>query len=370
MSNKKEQNPEGMEKIKAWVKTPVGIAVLVLVLLVIAVAAVKLAAGRPAQEAEKQTIDTAADSSIAVQTPAEQTLQQEKGETSSTSIGGADEETGIRVTSEPSDQEKTDETAVLQEEQKPDSSTPPVNETDDAAEQSGSSNTVQTGRSADGTANMDEVDLEQFPVYGSPENPAVESEEDTASMQASEYDGMLGNTPLRLKGIRPYEGIYIEQMLDTECSNVPAAIIENTGDRLISLVQFEVIADGAAWQFEASAIPAGESVVVLEKNQAAYADTMVYPGAVTVAYGDAGMLGEKVTAAAAEEDGITITNISGETLPAIRIFYKLTADNMYLGGITYTAKLEGLEPGMEMTIYPEHYTNDNARVIMIREYEE
>ena len=65
-----------------------------------------------------------------------------------------------------------------------------------------------------------------------------------------------------------------------------------------------------------------------------------------------------------------MTNIGSETIPCVRIFYKfaLEKDSIYVGGITYTAKLTQLEPGATQQVAPSHYTAGSSEIMMVRTY--
>ena len=44
--------------------------------------------------------------------------------------------------------------------------------------------------------------------------------------------------------------------------------------------------------------------------------------------------------------------------------------SIYVGGITYTAELEGLEPGQSQKLTANHFAAGSSEVVMVRTYED
>ncbi len=51
-------------------------------------------------------------------------------------------------------------------------------------------------------------------------------------------------------------------------------------------------------------------------------------------------------------NSLTVTNLTGASIPVVRVFYKYYLEDMdaYVGGIAYTAKVENLEAGASVQI--------------------
>ena len=66
-----------------------------------------------------------------------------------------------------------------------------------------------------------------------------------------------------------------------------------------------------------------------------------------------------------------MTNISGVDIPCVRIFYKFHMEDVdvFVGGITYTAKLENLAADETRTVRPSHYAKGNSRIVMVKIYD-
>ena len=75
-----------------------------------------------------------------------------------------------------------------------------------------------------------------------------------------------------------------------------------------------------------------------------------------------------------EESGnqsLTVTNLTDQIIPAVRIFYKfyMEEEDAYVGGISYTAKITNLEAGGTQTVTPSHYMEGSSRIMMVRTYD-
>ncbi len=70
-------------------------------------------------------------------------------------------------------------------------------------------------------------------------------------------------------------------------------------------------------------------------------------------------------------NSLTVTNLTGASIPVVRVFYKYYLEDMdaYVGGIAYTAKVENLEAGASVQITPTHYASGSSRVVMVRTYD-
>ena len=68
---------------------------------------------------------------------------------------------------------------------------------------------------------------------------------------------------------------------------------------------------------------------------------------------------------------LEVTNLSTETIPSIRLFYKfyLADQKVYVGGITYSIKVSELESSKPQEILASHYVAGYSKVIMVKTYD-
>ena len=181
------------------------------------------------------------------------------------------------------------------------------------------------------------------------------------------------NTPdasLKIQRIQGYTGIFIEDGSDKEVKNVAAIQVKNTSNKAVEYAEIELYNGSKKLVFAVSTLPANSSAVVMEKNKTTFSSSKgVTYGKTTVAYADKLEKSSAVSCTKVENNGIKVTNKSGKDIPCVRIFYKYKSDDgYYVGGITYTAKIEDLKAGKSQTVYPSHFASDGGEIMMVKTY--
>ena len=179
-------------------------------------------------------------------------------------------------------------------------------------------------------------------------------------------------TGIVVQKISSYDGIYIEDGSDQEISNVASMLMTNSSGNAIEYVSVSLKCDGERMEFEASDIPSGAAILVQEKNKKSYRDGTYTECVGTVAQMDGfGMAEDQVKVTPNEDDTFTVTNLTEQTIPCVRLFYKLYMEDqgIYIGGITYNVKVTELEAGASQTISPSHYVQGYSRLMMVRTYD-
>ncbi|MGM9535926.1 MAG: hypothetical protein ACI3VR_11760 [Intestinibacter sp.] len=181
------------------------------------------------------------------------------------------------------------------------------------------------------------------------------------------------NTPdasLTIQRVQGYSGIFIEDGSDKEVKNVAAIQVKNTSNKAVEYAEIELYNGSKKLVFAVSTLPANSSAVVMEKNKTTFSSSKgVTYGKTTVAYADKLEKSSAVSCTKVENNGIKVTNKSGKDIPCVRIFYKYKSDDgYYVGGITYTAKVEDLKAGKSQTVYPSHFASDGGEIMMVKTY--
>lgn len=182
----------------------------------------------------------------------------------------------------------------------------------------------------------------------------------------------ITGSSLVIQSIASYDGSYIEDGSDSDISGVTVIVLENAGDTEVEYASISINRDGTELLFEASALPAGGTVVVQEKNKTLFQEGNYTDCSANVAeISEFGMSEDQVQVEETGDQEITVTNLTDETIPAVRIFYKfyMEDEDTYVGGITYTAKLTNLEAGASQTIMPAHYLKGSSKIMMVRTYD-
>ena len=70
------------------------------------------------------------------------------------------------------------------------------------------------------------------------------------------------------------------------------------------------------------------------------------------------------------DNTLTVQNLTEETIPAVRVFYRyyMQEEGIFVGGIAFTVRVTRLTPGAAVTVQPSHYTSKTGRVVMVLTY--
>ena len=177
---------------------------------------------------------------------------------------------------------------------------------------------------------------------------------------------------LRLERLAPYNGMFVENGTNVQVENVAMLLVSNQGDYPIEYAQIAVQYGSDVLLFDISALPAGERLVVQEKNGKKVPDgAPTYAKALVVRRAAMEMSRDQVQVTDNGDNTLTITNLTDVTIPAVRVFYKYFMENedVFVGGIAFTVQVADLGPHASVTIQPSHYTSDTGCVVMVQTYE-
>lgn len=195
-----------------------------------------------------------------------------------------------------------------------------------------------------------------------------QNNDNTAKIPTIAFPYAIEGTGIVVEQIGSYDGYFIEDGSDREVSGIAAIILKNNGGDL-RFVGIGISQGERSLAFSGSMIPAGSTVVLQEQNGAAYSSSDPYYSATaTTELTDSfGMSEDLVTVKDNTKDGLTVTNISGKTLPVVKIYYKnyLPEENAYVGGITYCITLNDIEPETSTDVSASHYDSKYGMVMEV-----
>jgi hypothetical protein len=122
-----------------------------------------------------------------------------------------------------------------------------------------------------------------------------------------------------------------------------------------------------------AALDAGATVIVLEAEGRTFVEGEYAGCSAEFATMEAMELSQGMVRVTETESGsLLVENLTHEDIPRVRIFYKfyMYDTGVYVGGITYTAKIDGLKAGSSRVITPSHYLSGYSKVVMIKTYDE
>jgi hypothetical protein len=174
---------------------------------------------------------------------------------------------------------------------------------------------------------------------------------------------------LRIEMIGGYTGIYMEDGSDELVSGVMMILLSNQAENDLQIARIYLTYSDFTAEFEVTNLPAGERVVVLEKNR--QSETLEKYQSVesrnVVFFPETMNLAEDRISIAGRNGMLEITNITEEDIPGpVFIYYKTSAVDLLYGGITYRVTIsEGLKAGETRNVIAGHFTLQNSRLLMV-----
>lgn len=205
------------------------------------------------------------------------------------------------------------------------------------------------------------------------------SEDPSETDKPQNNDGNSISLPYSIPGsglvieqFNSYNGLFFEDGSDKVVSNIAAMVLTNTGDDYAEYIDITIDRDGVQLKFVGSALAPGGKMVILEASGKQFRNGTYSNCVANVAtVSEFTMSENQVRVEENAERGLLVTNITGKDIPCIRIFYKfyMTDSDVYVGGITYTAKVTDLAAGASCTVTPSHYLKGYSKIIMVKTYD-
>ena len=187
----------------------------------------------------------------------------------------------------------------------------------------------------------------------------------TFPCQVAQYD-------LVIEKLAPYSGLFVEDGTNAQVQNVAMLMVQNKGDYPVEYTSIKVTFGQEELLFDISALPAGETLVVQEKNGKAVptgkADAAT---ALVVRRAEMEMSEGQVQVIDNGDNSLTVKNLTDTSIPTVRIFYKyyMEDEGIFVGGIAFTVRITRLGAGASVRIQPAHYNSQTSRVVMVLTYD-
>lgn len=166
-----------------------------------------------------------------------------------------------------------------------------------------------------------------------------------------------------------YAGIFVEDGSDEIVSDVFAITVVNNSDKMLQYAQVVITCGGEEYTFDMSTIPAGARAQVLEKDKKALPEDL--SGAQTVLttvteFQEAPSTYPEVFELTPFEYSVNIKNISKSDISGdVYVYYKTKVGDLYMGGITYRAKVTDLAAGEEKSAYASHFYGSDSEILFV-----
>lgn len=172
--------------------------------------------------------------------------------------------------------------------------------------------------------------------------------------------------------LAPYDGLFVEDGTNATVKKVAMLLVSNDGNYPVEYAQISVQCGEQTLLFDISALPAGEKLVVQEKNGQILVNSEAQRAtAMVVRRADLEMSADQVEVTDNGDDTLTIRNLTKEAIPTVRVFYKyyMKDEDTFVGGIAFTVRVTRLAADSAVTIRPSHYTSQTGRVVMVLTYD-
>ncbi len=169
-------------------------------------------------------------------------------------------------------------------------------------------------------------------------------------------------------------GYFPEDGSDDAIENVLTIKITNTSTKTLEYLTFTLDLDGEVYRFAASTIPGEKSVYLFNterKTAPAKITTLTGEEEFKVYFANEPSKKQETLSYEIKNGSIVVTNISETDIKSdIVVYYKATAEDGYLGGITYRFRISGgLVAGKSFNAYAPHALTHMTE-IMFAQYEE
>jgi hypothetical protein len=174
---------------------------------------------------------------------------------------------------------------------------------------------------------------------------------------------------LEIDYMGPYAGIYMEDGTDEVVSNMMMLILKNTSDSDLQLARVVLHYGDFDALFETTNLPAGQSVVLLERNRHEYVSEAFVSAELqnVLFFSEPMSLMEDKFSISGGNGYLDVTNISDTDITGeVFVYYKNSATDLLYGGITYRVRLSGgISAGETVRVMTSHYHPDRCTILMV-----
>lgn len=206
-----------------------------------------------------------------------------------------------------------------------------------------------------------------------PSSVDIPSEEDPETGDVSiQFPCQIPGYDLVIEKMAPYSGMFVEDGSNATVEDVAMLLVRNNSKTPVEYTQIRVMCGQEELLFDVSALPAGEKLVVQEKNGKTLSKTVAASAtALVVQRANMEMSENQVRVTDNGDNTLTVQNLTDEAIPTVRVFYKYYMENegLFVGGIAFTVRISKLGAGASITIQPSHYSSQTSRVVMVTTYD-
>ena len=222
----------------------------------------------------------------------------------------------------------------------------------------------QSSSKQESSTEKSEENEETSKVTEAAEDAAEEDTEETDEGLAFPY--LLEEEQIQVDSLFQYSGINPDAE-NAECEDVAAIQMKNNSEQYLESAEVSVeLTDGTAYSFVVQDIPAGKSVIAFESGNTSYDGKtgVAFIEAKTTYSSEAGVKEDEVKVTS-DDNGVQISNISGDAIGTMKVKYHCVMDDMYFGGISSETEVDGLAAGESTAVDTSESILGDADVVSI-----
>lgn len=159
-----------------------------------------------------------------------------------------------------------------------------------------------------------------------------------------------------------YTGAFIEQGTNLSCSGTSALVVHNTSDSLIE----KAILQRGSERFVITYLPADGLCLVQEQtgNSGIAGEICIEE----LTYAEEPSMHTDRVEILADENGVSIRNVSGKDIPgSVNVWYKTLKNGLYFGGVSYKAAVDDgvLKAESTATVQTAHYDPEGSEILLV-----
>lgn len=181
---------------------------------------------------------------------------------------------------------------------------------------------------------------------------------------------LVEDDTILVENVTPYSGACMESGNPEDVSDVYAFRITNLGGQTIQTAELIFATEQQELFFCVEMLPAGQTTTVVEAVNAPATEELVYYLEGNVSYLDSSLENADCIEVSGSDGTVTVKNVTDELLPLVRVFYRTADENgNILGGTCFSFVADGIEPGAEVTVEAENWTENSiiSTVLLVQE---
>ena len=220
--------------------------------------------------------------------------------------------------------------------------------------------------------NVQDEEVSAKPEEGDVNTPPVVVIPDPDPEQAGlQFPCEVPGHDLKIERLAPYTGMFVEDGTNTQVTDVAMILLCNTGDKPVEYTEITVKFAEETLVFQITALPAGERMVVQEKNGKSIPDDKPVEASALVVHRAKMAVAPELSVQDNGDNSLTIKNLTDQTIPTVRVFYKyyMEKEDLFVGGIAFTLRVTNLPGNGSLVVNPAHFVSANSRVVMALTYD-